>query len=164
MIRRIALFLMLGLWAVTGGARAEQPTASVVVQRLDGSTATLSAAQLRELPKESFTAVDHEKPVDYSGTDVRAVLKAAGVESIEGLRGRQLRRVLLVQAADGYAAAFAFAELDPTIGNKRIYLVDRAAGAPLQAEAGPWRIVVPGEGRPTRWVRQVTRLAVVELR
>ncbi len=163
MLRRVVL-LSLWLCAAAGGVAAEQGAASVIVQRIDGSTVTLSAVELRALPRETFTAMDHDRPVSFTGTDVRALLKSAGVQPVEGLRGAQLRGVLLVQAADGYAAAYALAELDPGIGNKRVYLVDRVGDAPLEAAAGPWRVVTPGEARPARWVRQVTRLSVVELR
>lgn len=149
--------------SVVGGLAATA-VSSVVVDRSDGSAVTLDAAALAALPRESFTAQDRDALVRYTGIDLRHVLQAAGVEPPQALHGSALRRVLLVRAADGYAAAFALAELDPTIGGKRAFLVDRAGDAPLAAGAGPWRVVVPAEGRPTRWVRQVTRLGVIELR
>ncbi|HYN58173.1 MAG TPA: hypothetical protein VET87_01295 [Rubrivivax sp.] len=39
---------------------------------------------------------------------------------------------------------------------------DAARLAALSATAGPWRLVVPAETRPTRWVRRVQRLSVVD--
>ena len=161
---RLAPWLVL-LVLLSGCASALQAPASgsVAVDRPDGTAVMLDAQTLAGLARETFTATDHDTSARFAGIDVVRVLQAAGVEPPQSLRGVALRRVLLVRAADGYAAASAFAELDPTIGGKRAYLVDRADEAVLPAGAGPWRIVVPGEGRPTRWVRQVTRLAVIDL-
>jgi hypothetical protein len=39
-------------------------------------------------------------------------------------------------------------------------LVDRCDGKPLSAQEGPLRIVVPGEKRHSRWVRQVVALRI----
>jgi len=39
---------------------------------------------------------------------------------------------------------------------------DAARLAALSATEGPWRLVVPAETRPTRWVRRVQRLSVVD--
>jgi hypothetical protein len=41
-----------------------------------------------------------------------------------------------------------------------ILLADTKDGQPLPPREGPFRIVVPGEKRPARWVRQVTALEV----
>jgi len=41
-----------------------------------------------------------------------------------------------------------------------IILADQVDGAPLPANKGPFRIVVPGEKKPARWIWQVTTLAV----
>jgi len=60
--------------------------------------------------------------------------------------------------------AFAAAELDPSLGDRRVHLVDRVDDKPLAADEGPWRLVVPRDARGARWVRQVTRIAVIDLR
>jgi DMSO/TMAO reductase YedYZ molybdopterin-dependent catalytic subunit len=45
--------------------------------------------------------------------------------------------------------------------DKTVLLAFSRDGAPLDAAAGPLRIVVPDEKRQARWVRQVTELEVV---
>jgi hypothetical protein len=62
---------------------------------------------------------------------------------------------LVVEASDGYRAVFALPEIDPACTDRTILLVDRRDGKPLSAKEGPLRIVVPGEKRHSRWVRQV---------
>jgi hypothetical protein len=76
--------------------------------------------------------------------------------------GGNFARVVSVGARDGYRVAFALAELDPSLGNRTVVLADRCNGAPLSAEDGPWRLVVPGESRPARWIRQVDSIRVLE--
>jgi hypothetical protein len=44
-----------------------------------------------------------------------------------------------------------------------ILLADKADGHPLESKEGPFRVVVPGERRLARWVRQVTTLKVVQV-
>jgi hypothetical protein len=160
--RRSAL-LLLAAWLTFGVAPATAGE-SLAVVRADGSRLEISAEKLASLPHESFDAQQHDKLFHYSGIDIRAVLREAGIEPLENLRGRSLRRVLLVEAADNYAVVFAFAELDPSIGNKRVYLVDRQNDTALAPNEGPWRLVVSSESRPTRWVRQVVRVSVVDLK
>jgi hypothetical protein len=67
---------------------------------------------------------------------------------------------ILVQAADGYRAVFASAEVDPAQTDRLILLADHKNGQLLSANEGPFRIVFPGEKRPARWVRQVQSILV----
>jgi hypothetical protein len=62
-----------------------------------------------------------------------------------------------------YRVVFALAELDPGYTDRVILLADRADGQPLDSKTGPFRIVVPGEKRMARWVRQVIVLKVVQV-
>ncbi len=156
--------LMLALaWLFTTLALAQAPSGTLAVVRPDGTTTVLTATALSALPRESVTASVHDKPAVFAGSDLREVLRAAGVEPPDRLRGSMLRRVIVVRAADGYAVVFAFAELDLSLGDRQVYVVDRVEGQPLAADDGPWRLVVPRDARGARWVRQVTRISVVDL-
>jgi hypothetical protein len=44
--------------------------------------------------------------------------------------------------------------------DKPVYVVTTRDGKPLSDHDGPFQLVVPGEKRPSRWVRQVTALRV----
>jgi hypothetical protein len=138
--------------------------AQVVVRLPDGADRTVSVAQLSTLPRVSGTATAHGTTFRYEGVDLRDVLRAGGFTQIDSLRGPQLRRVLLVVGADGYAAAIALADLDPSIGGRKGFLVDREDGAALPPDRGPYRVIIEGDGRPSRWVRQVARLEIVDMR
>jgi hypothetical protein len=59
---------------------------------------------------------------------------------------------------------FALPELDPGFTDRVILLADKGDGHPLDGKEGPFRIIVPGEKRMARWVRQVTILRVLQVR
>jgi hypothetical protein len=152
-----AALLALGLCLT---ARAQ--TDGVAVVRPDGTSVALSAERLMGLPRTAFTASAHDKVQRFEGSDLRDVLAAAGVDLTKELRGTQLRRLVSVHASDGYVVVFALAELDASIGDKHVFLVNRAEGAALAPDEGPWRLVVPADRRPARWSRQVVRIVVAD--
>ena len=79
------------------------------------------------------------------------------------MRGKRLASGLLVEAADGYRTVIALPEIDPDFTDKQIILAFSEDGKPLDAKAGPYRIVIPDEQRMARWVRQVTKLKIVDV-
>ena len=159
-MRPLRLLLVLALAAPTAAAQSSAP---LVVVAPDGREVTLSAATLAALPRTQGTATAHGHAFRYEGTELRSVLQAAGIAT-DSLRGAALSRVVRFVAADGYTAVLALTDLDPSIGARRVTLVDREDGKPLPADLAPRRVVIDGDGRPTRWVRQVTRIAIVDVR
>ncbi len=137
---------------------------ALTVRHADGTEVTLSDAQLRALPRVTGSATAHGKRFTYEGADLRDVLRAGGVTPVDSLRGPQLRRVILFVGADGYGAVIALSDLDGSIGGRRVVLVDREDGAPVTAARGPRRVIVEGDGRPSRWVQQLVRIELVDVR
>jgi len=113
---------------------------TLVVQGINGTSATLSVSDLSKLPQQTVKATDHGTPAKFHST-------AASYH-------------LLVEAKDGYRAVFAWAELDSTFMDKAVYVVTEWDGKPLSDKDGPFQLVVPGEKRGARWVRQVTALRI----
>jgi hypothetical protein len=70
---------------------------------------------------------------------------------------------VVVDAADGYKAVFAWAEIDPSFTDRKVYLVTRRDGKPLADSEGPFRLVVPGDKRGGRAVHQVTGLTLKQV-
>ena len=105
----------------------------------------------------------HDDEATWSGVPLIELLKARGAPVGEKLRGRKLASYVLVTAADGYRTVFSLGELDEALGASKAFLADMKDGEEMGAEEGPFRIVVPGESRPARWVRQVRRIELVEV-
>jgi DMSO/TMAO reductase YedYZ molybdopterin-dependent catalytic subunit len=89
-----------------------------------------------------------------------AVLERIDAPLGQRLRGPALRSYVVVRAADGYAVVLSLAEVDPAMRQSTIIVADRADGQPLPADDGPFRLVVEGDTRPARSVRQVTAIEV----
>ncbi len=159
MHRFIVGFTLL-LCATTVSAQSLEPLS---VAGPAGAVHTLSAAQLQTLPRITGAATAHDTRFSFEGYDLRDVLRLAGVTPVDSLRRGQLRRVVVFIGADGYSALIALSDLDPSIGGRRAILVDREDGQALPTERGPRRIIVEGDRRPSRWVRQVVRLEVRDL-
>lgn len=121
----------------------------------------LDAATLAALPRETVTATTHGETLQCEGVALAALMQAAGAMPAEPLRGAQLGRYVQVDARDGYRAVFSLAEFDPTLGNRAAFLVDRCEGKALDEQSGPLRLVVPGEARAARSVRQVQAITVI---
>ena len=136
---------------------------SLQITRADGTSTSLTAAQIAALPHVTINTKDHDTPAQCDGVPLAEILKLAGVETGK-MKGPQMTEALLLEAADGYKVAFALAELDPDFSDRQIILADKRDGKPLDDKQGPWRIVAPGDKRPARWIRQVTSFKIVAVK
>ena len=146
------------------GADGPQVKPAKVVLEVGGEVEKplgLSADDLAAMPRRSVRAKDH-KGVEstWEGVAVADLMTKAGARVGEKLRGGAMVDYLVVEAADGYRAVFALPEIDPAFTDKVVLLADRRDGRPMAGTEGPLRIVVPGEKKHARWVRQVTRLTL----
>jgi hypothetical protein len=121
----------------------------------------LDAAARATLARHTVEATAHGHTLRCEGVSLAVLLQSTGAMPDAPLRGAHLDRYVLVSARDGYRAVFSLGELDATLGNRRVYLVDRCDDAPLDADSGPLRLLVPDDTRPARGVRQVERITVI---
>ncbi|MGB7759830.1 MAG: molybdopterin-dependent oxidoreductase [Bryobacteraceae bacterium] len=137
-----------------------QVPATLVVQGIGGTSATLSVSDLARLPQQTVKATDHGTPATFEGVLLTDVLAKVDLPTGEKFHSTAASYYLLVEAKDGYRATFAWAELDSTFTDKAVYVVTKRDGKPLSEKEGPFRLVAPGEKRAARWVRQVTALRI----
>lgn len=127
-----------------------------------GGGAVFSAAELAALPQDTAKARFHDGPdLTFTGPDILSVLRLAGAR-VDTVRGPALRQYVQVVARDGYRVVFSLGELAPTLGDRGVLLVAMENGKPLSEKDGPWRLWVPGDGHPSRSVRQVAAVYLVE--
>jgi hypothetical protein len=124
---------------------------------------SLDASEVAKLPVTEVEALDHQTKHRYSGVLVRDVLGLVGAPFGDALRGKALGLVVRVTANDNYTVVFALAEFDPGFSDRSIILADRQDGQPLPDNAAPFRMVVPGDSHPARWIRQVKSIEVISL-
>lgn len=157
------LFVIAFLVLASGLASAqESPTLSVVGVR--GKTVTLGVADLQSLlPRTIEVTEPHEnEKTTYRVVPLSKVLAVADVPFGTLLKGAALAATVRAEARDGYRVAFSLVELDPSIASAEVFLAFQRDGKPLPPDIGPFRLIVPTDRRGARWVRQLTRVVVIE--
>ena len=124
---------------------------------------SLSLDDLRHLPRTTVKVNNEhqDKAEVYEGVSLAMLLKQAGVPQGSQLRGAALAIYVLAEGSDGYRVIFSLAELDSDFQDSEIIVADTLNGAPLGDKAGPFRLVVPHDKRPARWVRMLQSIKVV---
>lgn len=145
---------------------AHAPLVTDTLLRIDGDAVkplAFTRAALEALPQDTIRARVHDAPARlYRGVPISALLRLAGVPTGHALRGQALATTIIASARDGYRVAFSIAELDSDFVRRRVLVALTADGVPMNNNDGPLRIIVEGEGRPARWIRQLIRLHVQE--
>lgn len=160
----IAVSSLLGLAAGLGG-QTQSPASAPAELRIAGAVATplaLTAADLQKMPRKKISVLNpHDKKnEEYEGVLLADLLAKAGVPLGEQLRGAAMASYIVAEASDGYKVVFSLAELDSGILDSDVMVADKMNGAPLGANAGPFRLVAPHEKRPARWVRMLKSITI----
>jgi DMSO/TMAO reductase YedYZ molybdopterin-dependent catalytic subunit len=122
---------------------------------------TLQGVDIKGMEHSEVTAKDRDgKERRYSGVPLVHILKKAGVTLGGELRGENLVKYVILKSADGYEVLFALPEIDPEFTNRVVLLADAVDGEPLPQGVGPYRLVVPDEKRPARWIREIRSIEV----
>jgi hypothetical protein len=161
----IGSLVALGFVSATG--MAAEPTVAppgIVVARHAGPSTVFTATDLASLPsvRVSVSFVTEHEPLAgvFTGPLLWSVLGQAGV--IDTTKPReQVRRAVLITGSDGYSAALSLGEIAPAFEGKRVIVAEQVNGEPLAA--GHLRIIVPGDQRGGRSVRDVVRITVIDL-
>jgi DMSO/TMAO reductase YedYZ molybdopterin-dependent catalytic subunit len=153
--------LCLQAFGQSPASKPSAPDARITIGGEVDQPRSVTANDLAKLPRRTIQAKDHDGNLaKYEGVALYEVLNLAGVTFGDLLKGRNLTKYLLVEAADHYQVIFALPELDPAYTDKIVLLADRRDGKPLAEKEGPFRLVVPDEKRQTRWLRQVAALTI----
>jgi hypothetical protein len=142
---------------------AMAPCQQLTIQTEGGKQTVLARSDIESLPHIKVTTHGAENNATFEGVALKTVFEKGGVEFGHSMRGKRFASCLLVKAADGYSAVIALPEIDPDFTEKQIVLAFLQDGKPLDAKAGPYRILIPDEKRMARWVRQVTTLKIVDV-
>jgi hypothetical protein len=129
--------------------------ASLSVVDEQGKTHDVSAADLAKMPRHKVKAT-----AEYEGVHFADLLQHCGVTLGKELRGPRVANIVLLEAEDGYRVTLSIGEVDPATTDKVVLLADRKDGASLPEKEGPFRLVIPDEKRPVRWIRMIKRISV----
>jgi DMSO/TMAO reductase YedYZ molybdopterin-dependent catalytic subunit len=124
---------------------------------------TVTAEDLKKMPRKTVSVENThaQKTEVYEGVPLETLLQKAGVPHGAQIRGAEtLTTYVMVEAADDYRVIFSLAELDSGFQDSEVLVADTMDGAPLPGELGPFRLVVPHDKRPARWMRMVKSVTV----
>ncbi len=126
-----------------------------------GNAHELSAADLARLPRKTVKLPDEPgTTIEYEGVQLADVLEHVGVKLGKEVRGPRVASYVLVEATDNYRVVLAIAEVDPATTDKIVLLADQRDGRALPEREGPYRLVIPDDKRPVRWVRMVKHISI----
>lgn len=97
----------------------------------------------------------------FRGVKLFDLLDSAGVTLGKQLRGKNLTKLILIKALDGYEIIFSLPEIDPEFTDQMVLLAYQVDGNPLSKEEGPFRLIVPGDKKHARWIRQVSLIKIL---
>ena len=169
--RTLSYILLVGLaFPSTGTVALEAaPAATVRVEGALPKTGTLGVADLERLEPVTLAWTARGETHRVKGVRVDKVLDHFGftpgpmgkdVPVAQKVKG--LRQVLVATARDGFQAVFSCAEVSEGIGQTVALLVWEVDGKPLSSDVGPFRLVVLTDGMPSRSIRQLERLRVLD--
>jgi hypothetical protein len=92
------------------------------------------------------------------------VLAKVGAPAGKAIRGIELSDVVVIEARDGYKVVLDLAGIDSEMRTERVILADRMDGSALDANVGPFQLVVEADLRPARAVRMVSAIRLVRVR
>ncbi len=158
------LFLSPALLLLASGLAAEEASPNVSLTGLDGQQASITVGELDALPRVTVSVEQHGAVHAFEGALLGDVLAKVGVPRGKAIHGAELADVVLVEARDGYKVALDLAGTDAATRAERVILADHMDGAPLDAEKGPFQLVIEGDLRPARAARMVSSIKVERLR
>ena len=123
----------------------------------------ISPAEFAALPHTAVKVVIHGKERVFDGVPMLELLRRVRAPWGDTLTGKDLSDVVLVTCQDGYKVAFSLGEIDPGTARGQVLIADRADGAPLDAHAGPFQVVVENDARPARDARMVARIELIRM-
>jgi DMSO/TMAO reductase YedYZ molybdopterin-dependent catalytic subunit len=153
----LAALLLVGLLAAQSPPALAQ---AVVVTRSAEQPHDITRADVEKLPateeRIAFLTSHGNEEAAYTGALLWTVLDHAA--ALGGNPRDHAHLIVTVTGHDGYVAALALAEIDPEFAGKQVLLAYRRDGQPLPDNE--LRLVVPGDKRGGRSVRDVVRIDV----
>jgi sulfur carrier protein ThiS len=120
----------------------------------------VDAKLLDGLVEHEAVITGHGETVTCNGPALADIVAKLGAPQGKAVYGEALGFTVLASARDGYKVRFSLGELDAMLGASKAIVAVRCNGKMLDSTDGPYRLVVPGEQRGARSVRQLESLTL----
>jgi hypothetical protein len=134
--------------------------AAMLLAAVAPAMVTVDAALLSGLPIAEVTLTVHGETHVCSGPTLANVVGKMGAPQGKDIKADALTTSILAKGRDGYSVRFSLGEIDPKLGASKAIVASSCDGKPLGETDGPYRLVVPGEQRAARSVRQLESLTI----
>ena len=139
---------------------AERSTALSV--RVNGKAASLTLNEVKAMPQRTLTVRNGHSGSDetYSGVGLDDLLSKFGV-TLEGAGAKRVyQSYVKATGTDHYWVLYSAAELEAGLRATDAIVALTLDGKPLETD-GAFKLVVAGEKKPARWVRNLAALSIV---
>lgn len=122
-------------------------------------SAAWDTAKLAALPHTTVTAYNEHAKANqtFSGVPLIDLLAQLGVPAKP--KGKDFRLYILAEGSDGYQVVYSIGEVTPDAHDGTVLVADSMDGKPISSN-GPLQLVVTGEKRPARWIRNLVLVRV----
>lgn len=161
---------MLTLLTLALVAASPAPAAATVELNHGHKKLSLDRKSLEALGTTEVTWTERGTAHKVRGVALDKVLVTAGFD--KGGMSKEMspaqkragwKKVVRVTATDGFQAIFSCAEVSPDMGSTTAVLALDVDGKPIGDDVGPFRLVVPTDKEPSRSVRNVKRIEILDL-
>lgn len=149
---------------------AGTPSTTLTLTGVDGTTKTLTVADLMRLPQTNATVMNghtHQQET-YGGVTVKdllALLAPAKIVPVtDGMKTKVSSRMMVVIArgTDNFRVALTLCDTDPGCRPGQAMVADTVDGRPLTTD-GAFKLILTEDKTPGRWVRNLDALTVKNL-
>ncbi len=159
----VAAALALGSPLVAHPARASEP--ALRLQQAQSRPMVLDAQLLRAHATETIDVRwqrgEKLETARFTGVRVGSLLALMGAPTGTQRRGPWLHGTVTAIGADGCRVVFGLGELDAGLTGRRAIVAWARDGVALDGAEGALRLVIEGDTRPSRSVRQLVELRLV---
>lgn len=133
-----------------------------LILAIDGSTTTLTVAELKAMPQKTVTVHNPHTKRDesYTGVELSDLLAKYGAPLNKTTQKRMLHSYLRVEGTDHYFVLYSTAEVEGEIHDGDVIVATGMDRGGL-GEDGAIKLVASGDKKPMRWVRNATRITLV---
>lgn len=143
-----------------GGGGSAETAQTLTITAGPRERGVFTVASLKDYPHQTVTVMDGKTKQSrkYSGVPLMDLLSHLGESG--NLMGPALAKYVVATGSDGFAAVLSLAEVDPKLHGGTVLIADSMDGKPLDAKAGPFRLVVSEDKMPVRSVRNLVSIEV----
>ncbi|UII26339.1 molybdopterin-dependent oxidoreductase [Fulvivirga maritima] len=140
-----------------------QPSPTFTLTNGD-NTIEVSLEDLESLPQVDKQLTGHDKKAHaYHGVLLKDVLELIDVNFEKSNIKGNLTKYILVDALDGYKVIYSVTEVDPQFKDEAVFIAYQADNKSLPEHVGPFQMIVPGEKKHARWIREIKSINVKDI-